>query len=56
MSTRVSLAVGLAICVLAAALMILDVVGVPWGAVIGVIGVGVISASSVAQGRNTGSA
>lgn len=56
MSTKTSLVIGLAICVLAAALMILNVVGVAWGAVIGVIGIGVISASSATRGRNTDSA
>lgn len=43
------LVIGLAVCVAAAALMLADVVDVGWGSVIGVIGLGIITAA----GRGT---
>lgn len=54
MSTRALLAIGLAICVLAAVLMIADVVGVGWGAAIGMIGLGLISGSAAKRGGDAG--
>ena len=53
MSTKALLIVGLAVCVLAAVLMIADVVGVGWGAAIGMIGIGIISASAAKRGDAT---
>ena len=55
MSSNALLAAGLGICVLAALLMIADVVGIGWGAAIGMVGVGVISASA-AKRRTAASA
>ena len=45
-SRKALLAAGLAMCLLAALLMLADVVGVGWGAAIGMIGIGVISTSA----------
>lgn len=53
MGTKGLLLVGLAICVLAAVLMIVDVVGVGWGAAIGMVGLGVISTSAAKRGGAT---
>lgn len=55
MSTKAYLAGGLAICVLAAVLMISDVVGVGWGAAIGMIGVGVIGGTAANRDGNANS-
>ncbi len=55
MNSRALLVLGLAVCVLAAVLMIADVVDVGWGAAIGVIGLGVISASAAKRDEPTGS-
>jgi hypothetical protein len=46
MEKRSKLVVGLVICIGAAALMIVDVVNVAWGAAIGVVGVGLIGAAA----------
>jgi hypothetical protein len=43
MTNRSRSVVGLAICVLAALLMLTDVVAVGWGSALGVIGIGVIA-------------
>ncbi len=45
MSAKTLLVVGLAICVIAALLMVTEVLSVGWGVVVGMIGLGLLSAS-----------
>lgn len=51
MGTRTVVAVGLAICVLAAGLMLANVIDVGWGSTLGAIGVGVITAPALRRDR-----
>lgn len=49
MKPNATLLVGLAVCVIAAALMIADVVASGWGLAIGMVGIGITSTSAVAR-------